>query len=78
MRDALIAGFETDTFCGFLRSKFPSFSESRRPLKVGQTFLSAQGEADILVCDSLHTQTGMSAPPSRRCRAGIDDHAQRY
>jgi hypothetical protein len=41
MRDALIAGFETDTFCGFLRSKFPSFSESRRPLKVGQTFLSA-------------------------------------
>ena len=35
-------------------------------LKVGQTFLSAQGEADIPVCDSVHTQTGMSAPPSRR------------
>ena len=66
MLDTLIDGFETDAFCAFLRSKFPSFSESRRALKVEQTFLSAKGDADIPVCDSdtLHGQTRMSASPS--------------
>lgn len=38
MLDALIAGFDTDAFCSLLRSKFPSFSESRRPLRLGPDF----------------------------------------
>jgi putative transposase len=73
MLDQLIDGFEKDAFCDFLRSKFPSFSESRRTLKVGQAFLSAQGDAkqggaDIPVCHSslpIEAQTEMSAPPCR-------------
>ncbi len=61
MLDQLIDGFEADAFCDFLRSKFPSFSESRRPLRIDGEFPWDSAE-QLGVVKTLPGPNGMNMP----------------
>ncbi len=61
MLDALIDGFDPDAFCAFLRSKFPSFSESRRAVRLDAEFPWASAQ-QLGVVKTLAGPNGLNMP----------------